>query len=158
MNLIDTFNSVRDLPYHCPESKDDHDHRCWGKHRILFKKLKELGCHVRYRVCEFSWDDLRLPKEIVKLSPKKLDYHLYVEVQLDGKWIALDCSDDSGLPSYTNWDGKSDTELAVKCRRVLSPEESATIEEFDRKNYASIIAEYHDLYTAINKFLNKIRK
>ena len=39
---------------------------------------------------------------------------------------------------------------------TLSPEESEKIEEFDMKNYDKIIEEYHELYVALNKFLEKL--
>jgi hypothetical protein len=158
MRAIEIFNSVRDLTYHCPESKDDVDHRCWGKHRILYDRLKNAGYNVRYRVCEFRWDELKLPKEVSDKAPKELDVHLYLEIELDGKWIILDCSNDKALGRYNEWDGKSDTNFQVKCKTILSPEESAKIEEYDRKNYDKILKDYHELYVALNKFLDKIRK
>ncbi|MEA3429695.1 MAG: hypothetical protein U9R08_00320 [Nanoarchaeota archaeon] len=158
MKVITIFNSVRDLTYHCPESKDDVDHRCWGKHRILYDKLNKAGYKVRYRVCEFRWDELKIPKNVSDKAPKELDVHLYLEIKLDNKWINLDCSNDPTLKKYNEWDGKSDTELQVKCRKILSPKESAKIEEYDKTNYKKIIKKYHELYTALNKFLDKIRQ
>jgi len=158
MDIIDIFNSVRDLTYHCPESKRDVDQSCWGKHRILHKKLKQLGYDVRYRVCEFRWDGLRTPKEIIDKSPKEQDFHLYLEIKLDNKWVILDCSNDPDLPSYNEWDGKSNTKFSVKCIKILSPEESAKLEESYRKNYELILEKYHDLYMDLNKFLETVRK
>lgn len=158
MNVIEIFNSVRDVPYHCSESKKDVDYSCWGKHRLLYDKLKRAGYTVRYRVCEFRWDELKFPKEISKKAPKKTDFHLYLEIELDGKWIILDCSNDKALGRYNEWDGKSDTEFQVKCKRILSPEESAKIEKSNRENYDKTLEEYHELCVAINKFLDKIRK
>ena len=155
MKLIEIFNSVRDLPYHCPESKEDIDHRCWEKHRILYSKLKRLGYNVRYRVCEFKWNEMNLPKEVSDKAPKNTDYHLYLEVEINGKWIKVDCSYDSKL-GLVKWDGKTDTKICVKCLMTLSPEESEKIEEFDMKNYDKIIEEYHELYVALNKFLEKL--
>ncbi len=158
MKTIEIFNSVRDLTYHCPESKKDVDHRCWGKHRILYDKLRKAGYQVRYRVCEFRWDELKIPKEIFEKAPKELDFHLYLEIEQNGSWVILDCSNDKTLGKYNKWDGKSDTELQVKCKKVLSPEESAKIERYDRENYDKILKDYHELYVALNKFVDKIRK
>lgn len=158
MKAIDIFNSVRDITYHCPESRSDVDHRCWGKHRILFDKLKKAGYNVRYRVCEFRWDELDIPKEISDKAPKELDFHLYLEIELDKRWIILDCSNDKALGRYNEWDGISDTKLQVKCKKTLSFEDSAKIEEHDKKTYDKILKDYHELFVALNSFLKKVRK
>ncbi len=157
MALIEAFNSVRNIVYHCPESRRDVDARCWGKQRMLFKKIKKLGYKVRYRVCEFKWRELKLPKEITDKAPKKTDYHLYLEIEIDGKWTKVDASDDPGL-GLVEWDGKHDTKLSVKCLKVLSPEESAKVESDEKENYDKILKEYREFYIAINRFLERIRK
>lgn len=157
MNIIDVFHSVRDLPYHCPESKSDNDHSCWGKHRILYDKLKEKNQEVRFRVCEFRWDAMRIPKEIVEKSPEELDFHLYLEIKLNDEWVILDCSNDPGLPSYNEWDGKSNTQFSVKCLRILSPEEGIRLEKLYRDNFESVLENYHFLYLGLNKFLDGVR-
>ena len=66
--IIKAFNEVRDLPYHCPECLEEEDYRCWGKHRILLKRLLELGYKVRLRVCDFIWNEPKLPEEIKCLA------------------------------------------------------------------------------------------
>jgi hypothetical protein len=158
MDLIEIFNSIRDIPYHCPESAEDLNHSCWGKHRILYHRLMKAGHKVRYRVCEFKWSELKFPKELVDKAPTDSDLHLYLEIELGEKWIKLDCSNDKSLGKYNKWDGKSDTELQVKCKKILSPEESAIAEEDNKKNHNKIVEEQQEFYCAINKFLSKIRR
>lgn len=128
-----------------------------GKHRILFERLKTAGCTVRYRVCTFRWDALGLPKEIVAQAPKEIDYHLFVEVNLDGKWICLDCSNDSALGRYYTWDGESNTKLLVPALQILTPQESIRQEKATRTNFEKTITAYHDFFVALNTFLDDVR-
>ncbi len=99
---------------------------------------------------------MTVPKEVLDKAPKSRDYHLYLEIKINNKWVRVDCSDDPKL-KLVEWDGKTDTKISVKCLRVLSPKKSAKIEENERKNYDNVLKEYHEFYLALNKFLEKIR-
>jgi hypothetical protein len=157
MDIIQVFNKIRDLPYHCPESLEDEDYRCWGKNRLLFEELSKGDFEVRFRVCDFLWSQQRIPKEITSKSPKDLDQHLYLEIKLDNQWIILDCSNDSKLPSYNNWDGKSDCEIAVKYIKIYSSEESKKLEKQEKIEFVKNFNKYKELYFLMNKFFDKLR-
>jgi len=157
MDVIQVFNKIRDLPYHCPESLEDNDYRCWGKNRLLFQELKNLNFEVRFRVCDFLWSEQRVPKEITSKSPKDLDQHLFLEIKLNNQWIILDCSNDSKLPSFNIWDGKSHCEIAVKYKKIYSPEESKKLEKQERIEFVKEFNKYKELYFLMNKFFDKLR-
>lgn len=156
-NIVKIFNEVRDLPYHCPESLEDKDYRCWGKNRILFKALREAGIETRYRVCDFVWQEQRLPPEISKLAPFSVDKHLFLEARIDNNWVVLDSSNDSGFPSYNKWDGKSNCEIAVRSSRIYDPEESIDLERKERETFSRDFEKYKDFYVSLNKFFGKIK-
>lgn len=156
-NIIKIFNKIRDLPYHCPEFLKDTDYRCWGKNRLLFKALNEAGIETRYRVCDFIWQEQRVPPEIAKLAPVGIDKHLFLEARINDKWVVLDSSNDSKFPSYNKWDGKSNCELAVRSSRIYSPEESINLERKEMETFAEDFEKYKDFYVSLNKFFDKIK-
>lgn len=160
MNLyaIKLFEKIRDLPLHNPEFKEDIDSRCWGKHRKLKQLFEKEGLKSRYIVCSFKWSEQRFPKEIINLPHEDRDYHLFLEVLINNQWVVVDASNDSNLPEFNKWDGKSNCKIAVNYIKILSPEESEKIEEEERKNNLHNIKNNYDFYKAINTFFNKIRK
>lgn len=157
MDIIAVFNKIRDLPYHCPESIEDNDYRCWGKHRLLYEALKALHFEVRYRVCEFLWSEQRIPKIITDKAPTDLDQHLYVEVKINKQWIRLDCSHDKQLPAYNKWDGITDCVIAVKYQQILSPEKSKKEEQEEKMRFQQEFPKYKDFFASMNKFLDTVR-
>ena len=68
MDAVQVFNKIRDLPYHCPESLEEDDYRCWGKNRLLFEELSKGSFEVRFRVCDFLWSEQKIPKEITAIQ------------------------------------------------------------------------------------------
>jgi RecG-like helicase len=145
------FEQVRDLPFHMPDST------CWSKHRRLKKLLEKSGFKVRYRVCSFKWSDQKFPKKVIDIKHRDEDYHLFLEVLVDGKWITVDASNDSKLPSYNRWNGVNDCRIAVNYIRIFSPEESQNLEEKEVKEEKSKNESNSEFYKAINQFLNSIR-
>ncbi|MBD3244723.1 MAG: hypothetical protein GF335_01890 [Candidatus Moranbacteria bacterium] len=69
--LIKAFEKVRDIPYKIPLSTKEQNFACNGKHRILKKKLDEMGVESRFRLCTFDWDEI-------------LDIYTLVEVRGEG--------------------------------------------------------------------------
>jgi hypothetical protein len=136
----------------------DKDYRCWGKNRVLYDKIKKAGFDVRFKVCDFNWNEQRFPPEIISLAPSKQDKHLFLEINLKNKWIVLDASNDSKLPSFNKWDGNSDCKIEVKYSNILSPEESVILEKQERKQFKETFEKNKEFYKAINIFLGKIRK
>lgn len=56
--------------------------------------------------------------------------HTYLEIKIDGDWKTLDATWDSDLKGifYINqWDGKSNTEIALKPVKIFSPQKSLEI-------------------------------
>jgi len=127
MNIIKEFEKVRDIPYRIPLFPEEPDECCTGKAEMLFKVFKKGGYEARYRLCTFRWNSLNLPKEIQKVPHDDNSSHTYLEIKIDEQWKVIDATWDSKLKDIFNaneWDGKSDTEIAVNCIECLSPEES----------------------------------
>jgi len=158
ITLIKIFKEIRDIPLRAPESVNNVDNRCWGKHRKLYKKIQKKGFRARFRVCTFLWSEQNIPKDVSSLAPTDEDKHLFLEVLINNKWLIVDCSNDSRLPEYTEWDGKSDCQIGVKYRKILSVEDSKKVEEKEKKDYDSVLPIYIGFHKELNKFLEKIRK
>jgi hypothetical protein len=158
MDLISIFNKVRDIPLRMLESSKDEDQRCWGKHRKLFTLLNQAGLKVRYRVCEFSWSEQKFPKEVLNFVKQDREYHLFLEAEIGGKWVIIDCSNDFRLSQYNKWDGKSDCELGVIPDKILATIESSFIEKQEPFKREEILAKNLEFYKAANKFLDSIRQ
>lgn len=157
-NLVKIFEIIRDEPLHIPEELGDKDNRCWGKNRRLKDLLEKEGYKVRFRVCVFNWSKQRFPKDILDIKHKDDEYHLYLEIKIDNKWIILDCSNDSKLPSYNSWDGITNCSIAVNYNEILSPAKSANIEKNERKEFLNLLSENKDFYAALNHFFEDLRK
>jgi len=158
LDLIKLFEKIRDLPLYNPEFKEDIDNRCWSKHRKLKKLFEKEGIRSRYIVCSFKWSEQRFPKEIINLPHDDRDYHLFLEVLMNNKWVVIDASNDSKLPEFNKWDGKNNCKIAVSYIKIFSPEESEKIEEDERKSNLHKIEKNSKFYKEVNIFLNRIRK
>lgn len=162
MNTVNYFRFVRDIPYKIPISENEADYCCSGKHKVLYQLLKSLKLKVRYRVCEFLWSSVNLPKEVVNIFHQDLSTHTYLEVFIQARgWIVVDSTWDerlSKLFQINEWDGKNNTVIAVKPVRIYSPAESKRYVETesvdDVTNDLKINGKFYD---AINKWLEKIR-
>lgn len=162
MNMINCFRFVRDIPYRIPTSVDEPDYCCSGKHKILYQLFNALKIKVRYRVCEFLWSEVGLPKEVQKISHENLCTHIYLEVFISSKsWIIVDATWDKRLSKIfhiNDWNGKTDTIIALKPTKVYSPSESKKYVETE-----SVVDVVSDLkingkfYAAVNKWLEGIR-
>ena len=157
-NLVKIFERIRDEPLHIPEELRDKDNRCWGKSRKLKELLEKEGCEVRFRVCTFKWSKQRFPKDILAIPHKDNEYHLYLEIKINNKWVILDCSNDSKLPSYNAWDGLTDCSIAVNYDKILSPKESLDIENKEKREFLILLNENKKFYNSINHFLEGLRK
>ena len=161
MDLILAFNSIRDIPYKIPLSSDEVDACCSGKHEKLFKLLIDRGYKVRYRVCAFVWSSLNLPSELEKIPHDDYCTHIYLEINLGGKWEILDATWDKGLKRIfhvNEWDGKSDTEIAVKPIKIFSPQKSLKIVKDQNKEANEKDLEINGkFYKGFNEWLEKNR-
>jgi len=160
--LVIIFNSIRDIPYRIPLSLNEPDQCCTGKCQLLKQKLTQAGYQVRYRVCTFSWNSLDLPPSILNIPNRDLATHVYLEILLKHIWVTLDPSWDAGLKDIfpiNEWDGFSNTELAVPLTQIFYPAKSAEI--MRRYNDQAILKDLkinRQFYQAFNEYLEKERK
>lgn len=162
MKKIKYFYFVRDIPYKISTSLKEPDYSCSGKHEILFKLLKSLGLKVRYRICEFLWSSLNLPLKLQKTINEDKCTHTYLEINIKGKWKILDATWDIGLKKIfhiNEWNGKSNTKIAVKPIKIFSPEKSKKMvgsetEELVRQD----LKINREIYKGFNNWLENIRK
>lgn len=138
------------------------DYCCSGKHKILYHLLVSLNLKIRYRVCEFLWSEVGLPEEVKKIFHENLCTHTYLEVFIPKRgWVVVDATWDKGLSKIfhaNDWDGKSDTAVAVKPVKIYSPTESKKYVETE--NADDIINDLRingKFYNSINKWLEEIR-
>lgn len=160
---IKYFYFVRDIPYKIPLSMKETDYCCGGKHEILVGLLKSLGLEARNRVCLFFWDSLILPQKLQKVSHENDCTHTYLEVKIGNKWIILDATWDVALERkfhVNEWDGKSNTKIAVEPTKIFSPQKSKRIlREFKKEdNIIKDLRENGRFYKAFNDWLERIRR
>jgi len=130
MNLILAFESIRDIPYKIPLKWGEEDNCCSGKHKQLFDLLRKEGYQVRYRVCVFLWSSLNFPSKLESIPHDDDCTHTYLEIKLKGAWKTLDATWDKQLNHLfiiNNWDGESDTKIAVKPIKIFNPSKSVKI-------------------------------
>jgi len=157
MDIISDFQYVRDIPYRLPLGLSEEDFSCSAKHKILKERLAKKGHEARYRVCSFLWSSLGLPKEISSIPHDDYSTHLFLEVLIDEKWLTVDATWDIGLRNIfhiNEWDGKSNTEIAVIAIKIFTPQESAEI--MDGADEAEEIKELEangEFYRAFNGWL-----
>jgi len=122
--IIELFERVQGVPYYLLRDRDSEklfflNKGCCAEKIIwLGNRLKELGIPVKYYKIKFLWEDLPIPEEILKLRKRGPGYHLSLKAKINNRWIWVDPTWDSalgkiGFPITKNWDGKSDTLLAV---------------------------------------------
>ena len=161
MNKIEIFNKIRDIPYRIPLKWGEEDNCCSGKSEKLFDLLTKEGYEVRYRVCVFLWESINLPEELQKIPHDKDCTHTFLEIKIDGEWKVLDSSWDKGLKNLfhvNEWDGKSNTQTAVKPIKILSPEKSLEIvNEQDEEVITKDLEINGEFYKAFNEWLEKNR-
>jgi len=156
--LVRLFRRVQNIPYFLFRHRDSKklfslNKGCCAEKAIwLGNKLKETNIPVKYYRIEFKWEDLPIPKEIIKLGKKGPAHHLALKAKVNNKWIWIDPTWDPGLekggfPVTKNWNGKTNTKLAVKPLKI---------EKFEPNDPSNI--ELTEFTRALNKYLDKIRK
>lgn len=163
MNIIEEFKKVRDIPYRIPLSLEESDECCTGKAHILFKELKKGGYNVRYRLCTFKWSSLNLPKELRDTLHNDDSSHTYLEIEINGEWKIIDATWDKGLENLfvvNEWDGKSDTKIAVPFIECLSSEKSLEYIKHISTSEAikSDLKVNGNFYKAFNEWLDNYRR
>lgn len=161
MSIVDIFNKVRDIPYRIPLTSIEEDHCCSGKAKQLKQVLEQAGYQTRYCVCEFRWSDIPLPDEVSKISHEDLMTHVYLEVKINSNWIIVDPTWDSGIKSIlpvNEWDGKSNTRVAVPVLETYGSGKSLEIvESEDKETIEADFAKNGEFYKAFNSWLEEVR-
>ena len=161
MTIIEAFKAVRDMPYKIPLTLGEKDVSCSGKHKILKDLFTEQGFEVRYQVCSFLWSSFDLPRDVSNVPHDDLSSHVWLEVLIDGKWVIVDATLDIGIKNIfhvNEWDGKSNTETAVKPLEIFTPQKSADI--MNGENDEEILSDLKingEFYKAFNGWLTENR-
>jgi len=160
--VVELYNKVQKIPYYCLVKRDVNllfkkkKGCCFEKNVFLGKEFKKMGIPVKYILVKFDWNDLPIPKEVLKKRKNgSLSSHLALKIKINRKWIYVDATWDpklekSGFPVTRNWDGVSDTKLAVPPKEITElkkpPPEKIELPE-DR-----------EFFTALNRWLESQRK
>lgn len=160
-DAIEAFKLIRDVPYRIPLFWGDKDDCCSGKSTRLLSTLKKLGYKARYRVCVFHWSDLDLPKKLQAVPHDNDCTHSYLEVKIAGDWKIVDPTWDIGIKKkfhVNEWDGKSNTEIAVNPTKIFTPENSLRImQNQDERVISQDLKVNGEFYKAFNEWLETIR-
>lgn len=156
------FQGVRDIPYRIPLSTEEEDRCCSGKAKKLKELLEQEELQVRYRVCEFKWSDFeKIPSSVSSVPHNDDSTHVYLEVLIDGTWVIVDPTWDKGLSGYfevADWDGCTDTPIAVKPLAIYDIEKSQRIMVEESKKAIEKDLEINGkFYAAFNEWLDSIR-
>lgn len=130
--IVELYNKVQKIPYCCLKVRDadlllkKNKGSCAEKHIFLGQEFKKMGIPVKYLLIKFDWNDLLLPKEIISKKEGKstLGWHLALRIKPKNKWIIVDATWDpklkkAGFPITKNWQGLSNTKLAVPPKRII---------------------------------------
>ena len=160
--LIERFNEIRDLEYGIPLFFGEETYNCSSKSMLLKKFLEENWYKINFRVCNFYWEDLKLPEEILKIQHTKKSMHVYLEAEINWNIIILDSTWDIWLKNIFNipfWDWISSTEIAVKEISRFSLIDSKNIMENINKEEVEEHLEYNrEFYRSINEYLGRMRR
>lgn len=161
-SIIKIFETVRDMPYSIPLNLKEEDFCCSGKHKILKSLFAEQNLEVRYRVCSFLWSSINLPEKVSNISHGDYCTHVYLEVLIDGKWVVVDATWDKKIEDIfhvNEWDGKTNTKIAVEPVEIFSLKKSEDIMNCeDDKKILNDLKKNSQFYEAFNKWLEGIRK
>lgn len=177
LDRISLFNHIRDMPYTIYRDYKTVDEwmikvlqtkrgSCNPKHLILAEMFKKLGLDISYVTCPMDWKTQKLdyPKHIFEIAAKMPTiYHLALQVRINDNWIFVDATFDIPLEKIgafvtQNWDGNTDTGLAVDYLDIIihktkeerinySNKMSASWTDEDRSNsgvFAKLMNEWFD--------------
>ncbi|MCD6436421.1 MAG: hypothetical protein J7L15_08580 [Clostridiales bacterium] len=133
--IVALFEKVRDIPFGTIDSRDPYKvyqankGTCSGKNFLIKELYNEIGVKTKDMICLQRWKDLtwypddeydvvKLPDDLMKLLDDNeiIDFHNFVKIFLNGKWVQIDVTIDLPLKALgfhvvENWDGKSDMPL-----------------------------------------------
>jgi hypothetical protein len=132
--VIKVFQKVRNIPYGVIGSRDPvkvleaNKGTCSGKHMLLAALYRAMGMKVKDAVAFHRYENLprrvEYPddlKAILKRGDGIPDYHNFIKLYSNGKWLTLDATFEEDLREcfvVNHWDGKSNTKLSVEPIKV----------------------------------------
>lgn len=127
--------------------------------------LQTIGLESRHKICKFRWEDLGVPDKVLEYTHEDPETHEYLKVLVPEKeeWVKVDPNWDSRIQHpkipISNWDGKTDTKLAVKPVKKLSPQESREFIERDSTEEArrEYFEKNRDFFRAMNDWIESLR-
>ncbi len=143
---------------------------CSPKHYLLGLIYERMGVKVRYCTYPFRWSDMNVgyPGTLKDLAAgMPVTYHLACSILVDGKWTLVDATWEpalkpAGFPVNEQWDGKSDTVLAVKPLDEYVHDEAGLREKFFQRRAAGYTLpeklELSRFSLELNKWLDEIRR
>lgn len=157
--IVELFGKVQKVPYYLLRHRDSgklfslNKGCCAEKAIWLGNEFESLGLSIKYFLVEFNWEDLPIPTSILELKGAGPGYHLVMKAKIDGKWIWIDPTWDPllerlGFPVTKDWDGKSNTLLAV---------EPLKVEEFDPEDPSDTDLS-EEFMSAFNEYFERARK
>lgn len=156
------FEEIRDIPYSIPESFTLQNTWCSWKAILLKQKLENLWITCHYRVCDFYWDTLNIPDNILKIPHDNYSTHVYIEMNFDGKEIILDPTWDMWLKDIFQiniWDKQNSTDIAVSYNEIFSIEKSTLImENINECDFQVYMNRNKDFCSALNNYFDQVRK
>jgi hypothetical protein len=161
-NLVALFREAQSVHYRIALTPNEPDCSCTGKNRKLKLALEEQGLATRWRVCTFKWSDVGIPHEVASVPHDANCTHAYLEVLIGKDWKKVDATWEPALGNIlpvTEWDGVSDTKIAVPSISTFSPEESAQIIADETKDAIEKDLKVNGaFYAAFNSWLERARQ
>lgn len=124
--VIFLFELVREIPYGnigkrgILEVLEQKKGSCSGKHLLLGYLCELLGLKVKYMMGKTNLKDFNkmLPDELC-LEKDVFDYHNYLKICINNKWVLVDATFDSslkciGFPVNDKWFADRDCQLAFE--------------------------------------------
>ena len=164
--LIEIFEKVQKIPYRVckyDENKINENLErgdCRHKHFLLKKLLEQKGFKVKEMKVIFNWADLPIPQEILEILKSETIWdHGSLKVQIDNKWIKVDCTWDlalakAGFPITKDWDGISDTQQVTEGKLDFYDSDDYVRNE---KEIKIVKREAYDFAEALNDWMEGLR-
>ncbi|TFF97143.1 MAG: hypothetical protein EU547_05095 [Promethearchaeota archaeon] len=184
--IVKIFEKVRDIPFgrNKTNSRDPMDvyefnkGTCSGKNFLLRELYKGIGLKTRDMICMQRWKDLtwfptdkykivEFPEDLKLLLQDNeiIDFHNYVKVLVDGKWIQVDVTIDKpltklGFFTTEDWDGNSDMPLCFCGTDKIwdcGDEGPSKKKELIKKLPEGIVSARKEFLLKMTEWINKLR-
>lgn len=155
--IIELYKKTQKIPYYCLKDRDPdlllkkNKGSCSEKHLFLGKEFEKLGIPVKYLLIKFDWNDLPIPKEIIRKKENgPVGWHLVLKIKSSNKWLYIDATWDqklkrAGFPVTESWNGRSNTKFAFPPKEIIKLKRKPPKQV---KRY-----ENQEFYKALNKWL-----